>query len=95
VNETTVTVAMKCRGMVIVSENDAPGWSASVDGAAAPIYDAYTTLRAVVVGPGVHTIRMDYRPLSFRAGAAASILALVSALILAFQVKRQSRRAAA
>jgi uncharacterized membrane protein YfhO len=80
---------------VVLSENDGPGWAATVDGAPVPIYDAYTSLRAVTVGPGTHTIRMEYRPLSFRAGAATSILALVSALALAFHVRRQSRRAAA
>jgi uncharacterized membrane protein YfhO len=94
VNETTITVTMQCRGLVVLSENDGPGWAATLDGAPAPIYDAYTTLRAVAVGPGTHTIRMEYRPLSFRAGASASILALLSALVLAFRVKRQSRRAA-
>src|SRR6185312_2273307 len=95
VGQTTVTVAMQCRGLVVLSENDGPGWAATVDGAAVPIYDAYTTLRAAVVGPGTHTIRMEYRPLSFRAGAIASLLALVSALGLAFRIRRQSRRAAA
>lgn len=95
VNETAVTVAMQCRGLVVLSENDGPGWSATIDGAPASIYDAFTTLRAVVVGPGTHTIRMEYRPLSFRRGAIASLLALFSALSLAFRVKRQSRSAAA
>lgn len=95
VNRTSVTVAMQCRGLVILSENDGPGWAATLDGAPAPIYDAYTTLRAVAAGPGTHTIRMEYRPLSFRAGAVSSFLALVSALALAFRIRRQSRRAAA
>jgi uncharacterized membrane protein YfhO len=93
INRTSITVAMQCRGLVVVSENDGPGWSATVDGVATPIYDAYTTLRSVVVGPGTHTIEMKYRPRSFRAGAVASIMALLTALILAFRVKRQSRRA--
>ena len=93
VNETNITVAMQCRGLVVLSENNGPGWAATVDGTPAPIYDAYTTLRSVAVGPGKHMIRMEYRPLSFRAGASASILAFVSALALAFRVKRQLRRA--
>ncbi len=94
INRTTIKVAMQCRGLVVVSENDGPGWAATVDGASTPIYDAYTTLRSVVVGPGTHTIEMQYRPLSFRAGAAASLMALLAALTLAFRVKRQSHRAA-
>ncbi len=30
ISETTATVAMKCRGMVVMSENNAPGWVALV-----------------------------------------------------------------
>ena len=50
--------------MLIESENNAPGWIARVDGTQTPIYEAYTTLRGVVVGPGKHKIEMRYRPLS-------------------------------
>jgi len=65
-----------------MSENYAPGWIALVDGRRMPIYDAYTVLRGVVVGPGKHTLEMRYRPLSVEAGAIATLLAFVGALIL-------------
>jgi uncharacterized membrane protein YfhO len=90
IDETTTTVAMKCRGMVVMSENNAPGWVALVDGNASPIYDAYTTLRGVVVGPGTHKIEMRYRPLSVRAGAFATLLALLGATAITFQSRRES-----
>ncbi len=79
INETSTTVTMKCRGMVIISENDAPGWTAQVDGRKTPVYDAYTVLRGVVVDAGTHNIRMLYRPLSVSAGATATLLAFLAA----------------
>lgn len=84
INSTKAVVEMKCRGMVIMSENDAPGWIALVDGNQTPIYDAYTVLRGIVVGPGKHTIETRYRPLSVEAGAATTLAALLGALLLCF-----------
>lgn len=76
-------VDMKCRGMLIQSENNAPGWTAQVDGRDAPIYEAYTTLRGVVVGSGRHRIVMRYRPFSVIAGASATLAAILGAIVLA------------
>lgn len=82
INSVTAVVDMKCRGMVVMSENDAPGWIARVDGVETPIYDAYTTLRGVVAGPGIHKIQTLYRPLSVWAGAAATFAAWIAGLVL-------------
>ena len=94
INRTTAVVAMKCRGIVVTSENNAPGWIALVDGREAPVYSAYTTLRGVVVGPGTHTVETRYRPLSVFAGAAATLLSFLGAfiLLLAPLWGRRSRR---
>ena len=80
INWTLTTVNMKCRGMVVMSENNAPGWIALVDGQPPMIYDAYTTLRGVVLGAGRHTIEMRYRPVSVMAGAAATLLAMLAGI---------------
>jgi uncharacterized membrane protein YfhO len=55
-----------------------------VDGQKTPIYEAYTTMRGVVVGPGKHKIEMRYRPLSVLGGAAATLTAFLGALVLCF-----------
>ncbi len=83
---------MKCRGMVITSENNAPGWIARVDGRETPVYDAYTTLQGVIVGPGTHTIEMRYRPMSVISGAIATLLAFIGAFVLWLFPNRQSPR---
>ncbi|HYL34567.1 MAG TPA: hypothetical protein VEV17_01495 [Bryobacteraceae bacterium] len=94
INSSTVQVDMQCRGMVVQSENDAPGWIARVDGKETPIYEAYTALRGVVVGPGKHKIEMRYRPLSVVAGGAATLSAFLGALALcaAGWLRRESPR---
>jgi hypothetical protein len=82
INWAVAEVEMKCRGMVVMSENYAPGWIASVDGEPVPIYEAYTTLRGVITGPGTHRIEMHYQPISAIAGAAATLSAFISAFLL-------------
>jgi hypothetical protein len=79
INRTSTVVTMKCRGMVVMSENNAPGWLASIDGRRQPVYSAYTTLRGVVVNAGKHTIEMRYRPMSVIAGAISTLIALLAA----------------
>ena len=82
VDSAVAIVDMKCRGMAVMSESDAPGWKAWVDGNPVPIYDAYTMLRGVMVGPGTHRIETRYRPLSVMAGAVATFSAFLGALAL-------------
>ncbi len=82
INWAITEVAMKCRGLVVMSENNAPGWIAKVDGEPTPIYEAYTTLRGVIAGPGTHKIEMFYRPLSVMAGAVSTAAAFIGAFLL-------------
>lgn len=94
IDSTITVVTMKCRGMVVMSENDAPGWVAFVDGVKTPVYDAYTTLRGVVVAAGTHTVEMRYQPFSVRAGALATLLAFLAAPGLWFASRAPRRRPA-
>ena len=83
IDSVKAVVDMRCRGMVVMSENDAPGWSARVDGKPAPIFPAYTAIRGVVVNAGRHHIEMHYRPASVLFGAAATALGIIGALLIA------------
>ncbi len=56
------------------------GWTATVDGQAAPVRVAYGVLRTVRLGRGRHHVLFEYRPKSFRVGLAITLL---SALALA------------
>ena len=66
-------------GYLVLSDNYASGWEASVDGRPVPIVRANVTFRAVEVPQGSHTITFSYRPPLFYVGALVSGL---SALII-------------
>ncbi|HOM28761.1 MAG TPA: YfhO family protein [Deltaproteobacteria bacterium] len=63
--------------LLILSELFYPGWRAYVDGREAPVVKADLILRGVPVPAGSHVVSMVYRPLSFYAGLAVSMAALV------------------
>lgn len=77
-----VHAQMQCRGMVIIGDNAFPGWQASVDGHAAMIYAANTSLRGVVVDKGTHDIEMVYRPQSAVWGLVLSLTGVALTLFL-------------
>ncbi|AEI68594.1 YfhO family protein [Corallococcus macrosporus] len=76
---------------LIVSDSHYPGWHATVDGQEVPLHRANVSLRAVRVSQGPHTVRFEYRPLSFRVGLA---LSLAGWLGLAAVALRRDRRGA-
>jgi len=83
-DDVVIDASMQCRGMVILSDNYDPGWSATVDGRPARIWDAYTVVRGVEVEAGRHHIEMHYSPWSVKLGAAGFGLSLLGLLALAF-----------
>jgi hypothetical protein len=77
-----VAVEMACKGLVVVSDNDYPGWHAEVDGKSAPIWNVNTVIRGVVVGPGRHQLVMKYRPFSVYFGFGCTLAGLAVAVFL-------------
>jgi hypothetical protein len=77
-----VDVEMGCKGLVIVSDNWYPGWSASLDGNSAKIWKVNTVIRGVVVGAGRHRVTMHYRPLTVYFGLVTLVLGLAGAVFL-------------
>ncbi|WP_375772180.1 YfhO family protein [Archangium gephyra] len=78
-------------GYLLLSDSHYPGWEATLDGAPVPVRRANAVMRAVRVPPGAHSVRFDYRPLSFRLGALLSVLAL-GALVLALRPRKHEGR---
>ncbi len=64
-------------GLLILSDNDYPGWRATVDGQPADIERVDYLFRGVPLGAGEHTVEFRYEPLSWRIGWIVSIVALV------------------
>jgi hypothetical protein len=68
-------------GYLVVADTFYPGWSAEVDGAAAPIYRANIAIRAVPVTRGHHQVRFEYEMPGLVRGAQATLVGL-SVLLL-------------
>jgi len=75
-NSVVLQASMRCRGMVILSDNWFPGWYATVDSQPARIWEADTAIRGVEVPAGTHRIEMRYRPATVRLGAWMLVLSL-------------------
>lgn len=80
-------------GIVVLADSAYPGWRADVDGKPAEILRVDGCFRGVAVAAGSHKVTFRYRPVSFYAGSAVSILALLFAISLAW--KGEPRRAGA
>ena len=75
-------------GWVVLADTFYPGWTATVDGVAAPIHPTDLLFRGVFVPPGTHRIALRYQPRPFRFGLALSVLGLA---ISAFLIVRGRR----
>lgn|GEM_PF-1489459 len=60
------TINAPAAGIVVLNEKMYPGWHASVDGKSVAGFRANYLLRAVVVGPGEHTIVWTFSPSRWR-----------------------------
>jgi hypothetical protein len=65
------------RGLVVLNDGWAPGWSVRVDGRAADPVRVNDVMRGVVVGAGAHEVEWRYRVPGLRAGVALTLLALL------------------
>jgi hypothetical protein len=77
----TADVSADRAGLLVLTDLAYPGWTARVDGKPAALLAADGCFRAVAVGAGSHRVEFRYRPVSFLAGAAISIAALLGILI--------------
>jgi hypothetical protein len=98
-HETDASVTLRAtldrRGLVLLDDSLADGWSVRVDGRPATVVRADDVLRGVVVGPGRHEMRWSYAVPGLRAGAALSLVALAllgAAGIVLVRARRAARR---
>jgi hypothetical protein len=81
--ETTLEVTLPAPGYLVLSDNYANGWEASVDGNPTPILRANVVFRAVSVPSGTHTVSFVYRPRLFYGSALVSGIGVALALLIA------------
>jgi hypothetical protein len=82
-NRVALQAEMRCKGMVVLSDNWYPGWTATVDGQPAKIWEAYTAIRGVEVPAGSHRIEMRYCPLTVLLGEMMLGLSLAGLVVIA------------
>jgi hypothetical protein len=67
---------------LVLNDTYFPGWKAFVDGQETKIYRADYTFRAIPLNAGTHQVEFIYDPLSFKLGAAISILGVIGCVTL-------------
>lgn len=87
-----VTLLAQGPGLLVLSENAYPGWTARVDGRPVPVETAAGLLRGVMLDEGHHQVEFAFRPASVYAGLALSALGW---LILGTAWLRRAVRASA
>jgi hypothetical protein len=78
----TVTIAVETDqpGYLVLPDSYYPGWQASIDGQASPIWRANYAFRAVSVPAGQHTVQFVFDPPIWKVGLAVSGVTLVGLL---------------
>ncbi len=79
--ELDVAITTKASGLLVVSDQYYPGWEATVDGKQTPIYAVDGIFRGIFLNAGTHTIKFEYKPLSFLIGGIISIISLLFTII--------------
>ena len=91
-NRVTAEIDAPAEGVVVVHEAVHPGWRATVDGVPTPIVPANALFRGVLVGAGHHALEFTYAAPRAVALAPLSLLAMLTALALAWRGCRSSCR---
>jgi len=80
--EVVAEVTASYAGLLVLTDLHYPGWIAEESGNRLPILRADGWFRAVALPAGTHRVVFRYRPTAFYAGAAISVAALLTLLVL-------------
>jgi hypothetical protein len=80
----TVQIATQsaAAGLLILDDEQFPGWEVSVDDRTEPILTVDNALRGVYLPSGAHTVEFVYKPFTSQVGALVSIAGLVLVILL-------------
>jgi hypothetical protein len=77
---------------LVLSDVYYPGWRATIDGEPTHVFRTNYVLRGVMLSPGVHVVRFEFRPTSFYVGAGISAFAVLAVTgMLAWPLVRISK----
>lgn len=86
-----IRTASDAPGLLLLAATAYPGWQVTIDGQVAQALEAYTTVRAVCVPAGEHTVLWRYVPTIYWLGGGVTAAALLLALIALIALRRQPR----
>jgi len=86
-NEVNITVETAHRQFLFMSDTFYPGWKSYVDDKEVEIIRANYKFRAIPVEPGIHQVRFEYDPLSFKFGLAITLLTFLICLVIICKVR--------
>ena len=78
--------------LLVLSETAYPGWQATIDGQEAPPLTAYTTIRAVCVPAGAHTVVWRFAPQVYWAGGLLTLTGLLLVATAVIKLRRQRKK---
>ncbi len=81
-------------GLVVLAEQDYPGWTLAIDGRPAPILKTNLAMRGAFVPSGTHRLRFRYEPRSFRIGLGFTAGGLLAAAIVLFMTRKRREESA-
>lgn len=87
-----LAVDLETAALVVLSDSFYPGWSATVDGVAAPIVRANHFARGIFTGNGRHRIVFAYEPLSHRLAGLLSATAVALFLAATWYCRQRHER---
>jgi hypothetical protein len=90
----TVPVVAERDAVLVLSQAWAPGWTATVDGAPAPVVRVDGVVQGVPVPPGDHVVELRHVPPGLLTGAAVSALTLLALLALSARSRATAARPA-
>jgi hypothetical protein len=81
-DEVIMGVSCDSPGMLVMSDLYTPDWKASIDNVQTKIYRANYAFRSVNIPAGTHTITFTYSPLSYKIGAAMTLIGILVCLVM-------------
>jgi len=85
-----IDITATTRSVVVIAQDDAYGWEATIDGRPADVHTVHGSLAAVIVTAGDERVELRYRPATFAIGWKISALALLVIVGLVASDRRRS-----
>jgi hypothetical protein len=89
INDLSFHASTNGPAVLVVSQTFYPGWKAMIDGVTTEVFPVNLTLTGVPLRAGAHDVHLVFDPMSFKAGAALTLLS-ITILVLSLLAERKS-----